>query len=463
VRVHTLRRAPLRRPLTIVFIGSLSAVSAAHASDGIDVEARAAVGIGNMLSTAQRDQGYRTGFVPDLRPALRVNDRVAAELALSSWFFPRDAGGTGRATLLGAGARFDPRLTTWLTWFVDGHAGVGLTGANNRLMADGGTGFDIWLQRNLAVGPYLRYGQVVDSGPDPRFWAAGISATMTLASGSDEPPALGASDPDREERQREWERNRQRERQSPRVRDRDGDGIADDRDICPDEKPGPRPDPNMLGCPMAETAKVAAPASGDRDGDGVPDRDDKCPTVAFGNYPDPFAMGCPLADKDHDGVPDMYDACPGKPGVADSDAKRNGCPAGGGMTTAVKRDMVTVNRDSIHLAHGIGFGTNTDNILPASFPVLEQLAAVLKETPALKKVSIEGHTDSSLPALQGIELSEKRAEAVKHWLVANGVEADRLTIRGFGDTRPVASNKTAKGRAINARIELVILDSGLSP
>ena len=68
-----------------------------------------------------------------------------------------------------------------------------------------------------------------------------------------------------------------------------------------------------------------------------------------------------------------------------------------------------------------------------------------------------------MPALQSIELSERRAEAVKRWLVANGVDEQRLTIRGFGDTRPIASNKTAKGRAANARIELVILDSGLSP
>jgi outer membrane protein OmpA-like peptidoglycan-associated protein len=450
VKVHSVRR-PL---LAVVFIAALAGATPSYASDGIDLEARAAVGIGNMISSAQRDRGFRTGFVPDLRPGLRISDSFAVELALASWFFPRDNGGSGRATLLGGGARFDPALTRWLTWFADGHAGVALTGDNNRFMIDGGTGFDLWLRRNLGVGPYVRYGQVVDAGPDPRFWAAGVTMTMTLASGADEPPALGTRDRKREERQREWELARQRERQSPRLRDRDGDGIVDEHDICPDEKAGPRPDPNMPGCPLPEKSAVAAaPVAGDRDGDGVPDRDDKCPSVPFGAYPDPFALGCPLADQDQDGIPDMYDACPTKPGTPDSDSKRNGCPGG----------AVTVNRDNIALAHPIRFGSNADNILPASFPVLQALAAVLKATPSLKKISIEAHTDSALPALQSIELSERRADAVKHWLVVNGVEEGRLTTRGHGDTRPLASNKTAKGRAANARVELVILDSGLSP
>jgi outer membrane protein OmpA-like peptidoglycan-associated protein len=95
------------------------------------------------------------------------------------------------------------------------------------------------------------------------------------------------------------------------------------------------------------------------------------------------------------------------------------------------------------------------------------VADLLKSRPGIRKVSVEGHTDSSLPALKSIELSEKRAENVKQWLVNNGVEADRLIVRGHGDTRPVASNKTAKGRQANARIELVIVDgaggSSLSP
>ena len=75
-----------------------------------------------------------------------------------------------------------------------------------------------------------------------------------------------------------------------------------------------------------------------------------------------------------------------------------------------------------------------------------------------RRSRIEGHTDSTLNALQSLELSEQRAESVKRWLVANGVEAERLRSRGHGDTQPVASNRTAKGRAANARIELLIVE-----
>jgi hypothetical protein len=221
----------------------------AGASDGPALEARGGLGVSSMLSAGQRDRGFRTGFVPDVRPALRIADLFVVELEAASWFFPHDSG-TGRATLFGGGLRFDPRLATWLTWFVDGHGGVGLTGPSNRPMIDAGTGFDLWIRRGLALGPYVRYGQVFDRGPDPRFWAAGLGATLTWDTQADEPPALGPEDPDRERRQREWERTRHLD---PHRGDRDGDGITDDQDICPDEKPGPRPDPNMRGCPLDES------------------------------------------------------------------------------------------------------------------------------------------------------------------------------------------------------------------
>jgi hypothetical protein len=221
----------------------------AAAFDGPTVEARTAVGAGTMLSTAQRARGFHTGFVPDLRPALRIEEMVVVELVAASWFFPHD-GGTGRATLFGGGLRCDPHLTSWLSWFVDGHAGVGLTGPSNRPMIDAGTGFDLWLRRSLALGPFVRYGQVFDRGPDPRFWAAGLGATLTWDTQRDEPPALGPEDPDRERRQRDWERSH---RLDPRRSDRDGDGIIDQEDVCPDEKPGPSPDPSMRGCPMDQS------------------------------------------------------------------------------------------------------------------------------------------------------------------------------------------------------------------
>src|SRR5215207_7151766 len=124
-------------------IGSVVARRAIGAE--VAVEARAGFGVGSMLSQWQRDRGYLSGFVPDLRPGLRLDSSIAAELAFESWFFPRSNGGTGRATFLGAGGRWDPRLRDWLTWFLDGHAGLALTGPANRFMFDVGTGFDVWV------------------------------------------------------------------------------------------------------------------------------------------------------------------------------------------------------------------------------------------------------------------------------------------------------------------------------
>jgi outer membrane protein OmpA-like peptidoglycan-associated protein len=454
----------LARSLNIVFIAVAGLAPPAAAFDGPAIEARAGAGVSGMLTSAQRDQGFRTGFVPGLRPALRVDEAFAAEMELASWFFPRDAG-TGRATLFGAGLRWDPSVTSWLSWFLDGHGGLALTGQNNRLMVDAGTGVEIWLTRTLAVGPFLRYGQIVDGGgPDPRFWTVGLGATVTWSgSSSDEPPSLGGGphDHQRDERQKEWERTRQADRQSPAQRDRDGDGIVDERDICPDERPGPNPDPTMPGCPRQEPKRAevrppesARPADGDRDGDGVPDSEDKCPERGFGQYPDPLSLGCPLADRDQDGVPDVYDACPGQPGIPDSRAKSNGCAG-----------LAKFDRGGIQVTRPISFAGHGDNIAPSSIPVLQAVAALLKATPTIRKVSVEGHTDGTLPARQSFELSERRAESVRRWLVNNGVEANRLRARGRGDTQPVASNMTARGRAANARVEFVIVDgnTGLSP
>jgi hypothetical protein len=302
----------------------------AAAADGIGVEARAGFGVSSMLSDWQREQGYQSGFVPDLRPGLRLGASIATELALASWSFPRSSAGTGRATFLGAGLRWDPRLRTWLTWFFDAHGGIALTGPANRFMLDLGAGFDIWVTDNLGLGPFLRHGQIIGQGVDPRFWAAGLGVTMTWPSAGDDTAA-----PERAERQRSWQVAREHEKQALAQRDVDFDGVTDDVDACPDQPAGSRPDPNLPGCPRGERRLVtqvqARPAQADSDRDGVPDREDRCPDRPFGKYPDPLSMGCPLLDGDHDGIPDVLDACPTKRGKPSSRERQNGCAPGGSL------------------------------------------------------------------------------------------------------------------------------------
>jgi OOP family OmpA-OmpF porin len=106
------------------------------------------------------------------------------------------------------------------------------------------------------------------------------------------------------------------------------------------------------------------------------------------------------------------------------------------------------------VTHGILFDTGSDVIKPESAPTLRTILGLLQEDPALK-FTIEGHTDNQGgPKVNG-PLSERRAAAVKAWLVQQGIPAARLTSRGLGATKPIDSNDTAEGRANNRRVEFV--------
>jgi len=104
--------------------------------------------------------------------------------------------------------------------------------------------------------------------------------------------------------------------------------------------------------------------------------------------------------------------------------------------------------------YGITFDFNKATIRPEAAPVLNQVQAMLQANPGLQ-LTIEGHTDSIGQAAYNQKLSADRAEAVKAWLAAHGVDATRLSGAGFGDAKPVADNATEEGRAQNRRVELV--------
>jgi outer membrane protein OmpA-like peptidoglycan-associated protein len=218
--------------------------------------------------------------------------------------------------------------------------------------------------------------------------------------------------------------------------DRDGDGVLDGEDLCPDTPQGPTPDPQKKGCP-----------AGDKDGDGVYDFEDQCPEVPAGLKPDPQKKGCPLPDRDHDTVIDSEDACPDQPGAPNPDPKKNGCPG-----------LVAVESGKITILQPVFFATNKDTILKKSHPLLTSLADALKASPQLKKIRIEGYSDDRGKRDYNVELSDRRARSVMKWLVEHGVAEARLEAKGFGPENPVASNKTAKGRAANRRVDFVIID-----
>jgi outer membrane protein OmpA-like peptidoglycan-associated protein len=164
-------------------------------------------------------------------------------------------------------------------------------------------------------------------------------------------------------------------------------------------------------------------------------------------FPDSAKPGCPLPDRDHDLVPDPSDACPDKAGAPSIDPKKHGCPG-----------LVETKNGMIVILQQVFFATGKDTILKKSFKVLDAVASVMKATPQIKKVVIEGHTDNKGKPELNRDLSERRAKSVLQYLIAHGVEATRLESHGYGPDRPVADNATEKGRALNRRTDFRIVD-----
>jgi OmpA-OmpF porin, OOP family len=119
---------------------------------------------------------------------------------------------------------------------------------------------------------------------------------------------------------------------------------------------------------------------------------------------------------------------------------------------------VVVKRDRILVSEEILFDTDRATIQPESTSLLDEIASVLAAHPELVKVRIEGHTDALGSTHKNRELSEKRAVAVRAYLIERGVDAHRLIAEGFGADNPIAPNDTEEGRAKNRRVAFTVLD-----
>jgi outer membrane protein OmpA-like peptidoglycan-associated protein len=177
----------------------------------------------------------------------------------------------------------------------------------------------------------------------------------------------------------------------------------------------------------------------DSDGDGIADSEDACP-----NQPGPAEYdGCP--DTDGDQVPDNLDKCPTVPGPA----ANGGCPYLG-------PPYIVLHKDRIEMRGSVLFDLGQAVIQKQSFPLLDELAALLKSKPEIDPLTVEGHTDNRGGRGYNQDLSERRAKAVVDYLVKKSIQARRLRSRGFGFDQPVASNSDALGRAQNRRVAFQI-------
>jgi outer membrane protein OmpA-like peptidoglycan-associated protein/opacity protein-like surface antigen len=203
--------------------------------------------------------------------------------------------------------------------------------------------------------------------------------------------------------------------------DGDKDGVCDGLDKCPDTPESVAVD--VRGCPL------------DSDGDGVPDYFDKQPDTPKGATVNSYGVS---QDSDGDSVPDGIDKCPDTaPNIA---VDEFGCPKAkpltGTLTLHIEYETASFEPDSAARAD------------------LDDLATTLEAYPDLK-IDINGYTDALGSESGNQKLSQKRADAVKAYLISKGISQTRLFAQGYGEQNPVADNSTPDGRQKNRRIEIV--------
>ncbi len=213
----------------------------------------------------------------------------------------------------------------------------------------------------------------------------------------------------------------------------------------------------LAGCPSAAPPPIAAPVPPppvavpapppsplDSDGDTLPDADDRCPTEpedldGFHDHD-----GCPDPDNDEDGFLDEADGCPNAAETVNGFEDDDGCP-----------DQRPVPRRLV-LEETVQFEFDTAIIRGVSYPVLDDVARMLREHPEYRRVSIVGHADYQGDAEANLRLSQRRAERVRDALVRLGVEPARLTVSAVGEADPLVDGQRILDNRINRRVEFVV-------
>ena len=292
----------------------------------------------------------------------------------------------------------------------------------------------------------------------------------------------------------------------PNIGDRDGDGLKDDVDDCPndpedfddfhDEDGCPEPDNDRDGildeddkCPLIPETKNGFQdedgcpdgTKGDRDGDGILDEVDQCPDDPedFDEFQD--QDGCPDPDNDQDGILDIDDLCPNDPEDKDGWEDEDGCPDPDNDKDRIKdnddrcpnepetyngtddtdgcpdRGRVVVTDTAIEILDMVYFEYNKAVIKKESYPILDAVAATLEGNPGIQLVEIQGHTDERGNDAYNLDLSDRRAKSVREYMEGKGIDPNRLTSQGYGESQPVDRRHNETAWSKNRRVAFLIL------
>lgn len=234
-----------------------------------------------------------------------------------------------------------------------------------------------------------------------------------------------------------------------KLKDKDKDGVYDKYDECPKEA-GPV---ENNGCPLPVVVEVVEEVVElDTDNDGIVDSLDECPNE-FGLAEN---NGCPkiepiVIDTDNDGIEDSKDACPDKFGLV----ANNGCPNITNLNDDVEKAKEVVETINEY-AKTINFASGKTTFTSETFDSLTSILAILNKYPD-SNFEINGYTDSVGSSALNLKLSQNRAYAVLAYFVENGIGTQRLKAVGHGEENPIADNATKQGRALNRRVEIVLI------
>jgi OmpA-OmpF porin, OOP family len=298
----------------------------------------------------------------------------------------------------------------------------------------------------------------------------------------------------------------------PSIGDRDGDGYKDDVDQCPDEPEDfdqfqdedgcPEPDNDRDGildvddeCPLVpedhdgDADEDGCPEGmiGDRDGDGILDNVDQCPDDPEDRDGFEDENGCPDPDNDKDGILDVDDLCPNDPEDKDNFQDEDGCPdPDNDKDRILDRDdscpndpetyngyqdedgcpdkgSVIIEENEIIILEKIYFATDSAEILPKSFPIVDAVGATMVGNPQITLVEIQGHADERGTDEYNIRLTSDRAASVRQAMIQRGVDATRLRSAGYGERCPVDPGHNATAWEKNRRVEFKIIRTDAGP